>query len=177
MTSCKHLMWLQIVDINDLRLLDPDCMSQLIRKLKNSLNQWPSFLLFMGWQVKNLALQELFLNNNFKKHFCNSVTTLWINNTSTYFNHFIFFVRSSSSQAIPLTVKHSCICETESFLIQWAENTTVQHLYNVLHVCLFCLFIDVVCVFVDDFTDFKHAVQLLKSWATVSSTFVHFHKI
>ncbi len=39
----------------------------------------------------------------------------------------------------------------------------MQHLYNVLHVRLFYLFVDVVCVFVDNFVDFEHVVQLLKS--------------
>ena len=53
----------------------------------------------------------------------------------------------------------------------------MQHLYNVLYVRLFCLFADVVCVFADDFADFDHAVQLLKSWAAAGSASVHFDKI
>lgn len=53
----------------------------------------------------------------------------------------------------------------------------LQHLYNVLHARLFCLFADVVCVFADDFADFEHAVQLLKSWAAAGSASVHFDKI
>lgn len=177
MTSCEHLTWLQIVDINDLRLLDSDCMSQLIRKLKNSANQRSSSLLFIERQVKNLAMRKLFSDNNFKKRFCDDVAILRIDNASIYFDHSIFFAKSSSSQTIFLTVENSRVCEIESFLIQWVENITVQHLYNVLHARLFCLFADVVCVFVDDFADFDHVVQLLKSWVAVDSASVHFNKI
>ena len=177
MASYKQLACLQIVGINNLRLLNPDCMSQLVRKLKDPSNQWSSTLLFVGQQAKNLALQELFSDNNFKKYFCNSMATLQINNTSTYSDHFIFFVKSSLSQAILLITEDPHVCEIKSFLIQWTKNTTVQHLYNILHICLFCFFINVVCMFVNDFVNFKHAVQLLKSWTVTDSTSVHFDKI
>jgi len=76
MTSCKHLTWLQVVDVNKIRLLNPDQMSQLMKELRNAANQQPSQLLFIEQHTKNLALQELFLNNNFKKGFCNGVATL-----------------------------------------------------------------------------------------------------
>ncbi len=165
------------IGINDLRLLDPGRMSQLVRELKNPSNQRPSSLLFVGRQVKDLALRELFPDNNFKKHCCDGVATLRIDNASTYSDHPIFFAESSPSQAIPLAAEDPRVCETESFPIQWAEDTTVQHLYNVLHARLFCLFADVVCVFADDFADFEQTVQLLKSWAAAGSASVHFDKI
>jgi len=76
MTSCKHLTWLQVVDVNEIRLLDPDQMSQLVKELRNAANQRPSQLLFIEQHTKNLALQELFFNNNFKKGFCNGVAPL-----------------------------------------------------------------------------------------------------
>jgi len=53
----------------------------------------------------------------------------------------------------------------------------MQHLYNVLHVYLFYLFVDVVCVFVDNFVDFEHVVQLLKLWVAINNAFVYFDKI
>jgi len=53
----------------------------------------------------------------------------------------------------------------------------VQHLYNVLHVRLFYLFVNVVCVFVDNFVNFEHVVQLLKLWVAINNAFVYFDKI
>ena len=177
MASCEHLAWLQVVGINDLRLLDPGRMSQLVRELKDPANQRPSSLLFVGRQAKDLALRELFPDNNFKKHPCDGVATLRIDNASIYSDRPILFAESSPSDAIPLAAEDPHLCETESVPIQWAEDTTVQELYNVLHARLFCLFADVVCVFADDFADFDDAVQLLKSWAAAGSAAGHFDKI
>ena len=53
----------------------------------------------------------------------------------------------------------------------------MNHLYNVLHACLFCLFTDVVCIFADDFTDFNQVIQLLVSWAAADSASMHFNQI
>ena len=118
MASCEQLAWLQIVGINDLRLLDPGRMSQLIRELKNPSNKRPSFLLFVGRQAKDLALQKLFPDNNFKKHCCDSMATLRIDNASTYSNHPIFFAESSLSQAISLAAEDPRVGEIKSFPIQ-----------------------------------------------------------
>jgi len=117
MASCEHLAWLQVVGINDLRLLDPGRMSQLAKELKNPLNQRPSSLLFVGRQAKDLALRELFPDNNFKKRFCDGVATLRIDNASTYSDYPILFAESSPSQAIPLAAEDPRVCETESFPI------------------------------------------------------------
>lgn len=158
MASSEHLAWLQVIGINDLRLLDPGRMSQLARELKNSANQRPSSLLFVGRQAKDFALRELFPDNNFKKRFCDGVATLRINNANIYSNYSIFFAESSPSQAISLAAEDPCACKTKLYPIEWAKNTTVQHLYNILYARLFCLFADVVCVFADNFANFNYAV-------------------
>ena len=177
MASCEHLAWLQAIGINELRLLDPGRTSQLVRELKDPANQRPSLMLFVGREAKDLALRELFPDNNFKKHSCEGVATLRIDNASIYSDHPILFAESRPSHAIPLAADDSRLCETDSFPIQWADDTTVQQLSNVLHARLFCLFADVVCVFADDFADFDETVQRLKSWAAAGSASVHFDKI
>ena len=53
----------------------------------------------------------------------------------------------------------------------------MQYLYNVLHARFFSLFLNVVCVFADDFANFDHTIQLLKSWASAGSASIHFDKI
>ncbi len=49
------------------RLLNPGRMSQLVRELKNTANQRPSLMLFVGRHGKDRVLQELFPDNNFKE--------------------------------------------------------------------------------------------------------------
>jgi len=118
MTSYKRLTWLQVVDVNKIRLLNPDQMSQLMKELRNAANQQPSQLLFIEQHTKNLALQELFLNNNFKKGFCDGVATLQVDNASIYSEYSIFFAESCPSQATPLMIKDTHTCKTESFSVQ-----------------------------------------------------------
>ena len=60
MTSCEHLLWLQIVDINEIQLLDLSHMSQLMRGLRDSANQQPSTVFFVEQQAKNAVVKELF---------------------------------------------------------------------------------------------------------------------
>jgi len=177
MASCERLAWLQVVGVNEIRLLDPGRMSQLVGELRNAANQRPSQLLFVGQHTKDLALRELFPDNNFKKGFCDGVATLRVDNASTYSEYPIFFAESCPSQATPLMAEDAHTCETESFPVQWAEDMNLQYLYNVLHARLFCLFTDVICVFADDFAAFNQVVQLLKSWAAAGSASVHFEKL
>lgn len=73
-------------------------------------------------------------------------------------------------------MKNSCFCESQSFSLQWAEDISVQCFYNLLHVCLLCLFANILFVFADDFAEFDQVIQLLKSWAAADSTSVQFNK-
>lgn len=53
---------------------------------------------------------------------------------------------------------------------------SVQYLYNLLHVCLLCLFTNILFIFADNFADFNQVIQLLKSWAAADSASVQFNK-
>lgn len=74
-----HLAWLQVAGINELRLLDPGRTSQLVRELKNTANQRPSSLPDKLEYCSSGTLSD----NNFKKHFCDSVAILRIDNEIT----------------------------------------------------------------------------------------------
>ena len=54
--------------------------------------------------------------------------------------------------------ENSYSCKSQSFSLQWAEGISVQCLYNLLHICLLCLFINVLFVFADDFADFDQVI-------------------
>ncbi len=150
MGSDRNLAWLQVVGVNEIRLLDPGHMSRLVRDLVDPINQRPSCILFIG-RSTNQALRELFPNNNLKKGFYNGVVNLRVDNSSTYSDHPIFFAESNLCQPISLGDEDPQTYGNESFPIQWAQDMTLQRLYNVLHARLLCLFNDVICIFADDF--------------------------
>ena len=126
MAGREHLAWLQVTNKNEIRLVNPHRMSQLAKGLRDPVNQRPSTLLFIGRHAKDLALRELFPENNFKKGFYDGIITLRANNQSAYSDNPIFIAESSPGQAIPLTVDDSHFSGADSFPIQWADITT-QH--------------------------------------------------
>ncbi len=138
-----------------------------MRELTNSTTQQFSVLLFIDRKVKNLALQELF-SNHVKKESTESIATLRVNNTSLYFDHSVFFVESDSSAMI-VSVSNAFCHETESFSVRWANAMIMHDVYNILHARIFCLFSDVLCIFVDDFLNFKSVVNHLKAWVIVEA--------
>ncbi len=76
----------------------------------------------------------------------------------------MLFVESDPSATVILASNASCH-EIESFPVRWANATTVHDVYDILHARIFCPFSDVLCIFVDDFPNFKSVVNRLKTWA------------
>ncbi|MCJ1355450.1 MAG: hypothetical protein MMC33_005442, partial [Icmadophila ericetorum] len=95
-----NLPWLQVVGGNKIRLLDTGSMSQLIRLLKDSANQQPSFLLLIGAHVKDRVVQQLFPDNNFREHWSNGVTSLRVDDTSICSDNPLFFAESNPRRFI-----------------------------------------------------------------------------
>ncbi len=157
---CKHSEWLHVTSEKKIMLINTDCLTRIMRKLINLTTQQLSVLLFINWKVKNLTLQELFSNHVNKKH-NEDIVTLWVNNISLYFDHSMLFVKSDSSAMI-ISVLNIFCHEIESFSVQWANVMIILDVYDILHTWIFCLFSNVLCIFVDDFLNFKNVVNHLK---------------
>ena len=168
MASCEHLSWLQIVGVNETRLVDPGRMNQLVKALKDPINQRPFTTLLIERHAKNAAFEDLFPENHVcGSRSCENITTLKINDENADFAHLIFFAESSSEQAISWVAKDSS--DTKSFSLQWAEEAIRQTLSSLLHARLLFLFTDLLFIFADDFVNFDQVIRLLKSWATADS--------
>ena len=168
MIICKHLEWLQMTSEKKLALINSDCMIRIMRKLTNSVSQQSFILLFIGWKAKNLALQELFLKQ-IKKDSHDDIVILQVNNRSLYFNHSVLFVESDSSVMISSIVNNIFCHKIEISSIRWVKVTMMHNIYDILYDWLFCLFVDVLCIFVDDFINFKSVVNRLKAWVVADS--------
>jgi hypothetical protein len=53
----------------------------------------------------------------------------------------------------------------------------MHNVYNILYNRLFCLFVDVLCIFVDDFINFKSVVNRLKALVVTSNELTLFKQI
>ena len=163
MAICKHIEWLQVAGGKELVLINPGRMTRIVRELNNSTVQRPSILFFIGCTAKIQALRELFLNH-IKKNCNDDFAMFQIDNTNFYSDFPIFFVDSDASTTVVTTFETFCH-KIESFFIDWANTTTIQNVYDVLHARIFCPFSDVFCIFADDFSDFDSIVNHLKCWA------------
>ena len=143
-------------------------MIRIMRELTNSVSQQSFILLFIGWKAKNLALQELFLKQ-IKKDSHDDIVILQVNNRSLYFNHSVLFVESDSSVMISSIVNNIFCHKIEISSIRWVKVTMMHNIYDILYDWLFCLFVDVLCIFVDDFINFKSVVNRLKAWVVADS--------
>lgn len=143
-------------------------MTRIVRKLTNLVSQQPSILLFIGRKAKNLVLQELF-PKQIKKDSYDNIVTLRVDNRSLYSNHLVLFAKSDPSMTISSIVNNIFCHEIETSSIRWVKATTMHNVYNILYNRLFCLFVDVLCIFVDDFINFKSVVNRLKAWVVISN--------
>ena len=168
MIICKHLEWLQMTSEKKLVLINSDRMIRIMRKLTNSVSQQSSILLFIDWKAKNLALRELFLKQ-IKKDSYDDIVTLRVDNRSFYFDYSVLFVESDSSVMISLIVNNIFCHEIETSSIRWVKVTTMHNIYDILYDWLFCLFVDVLCIFVNDFINFESVVNRLKAWVAADS--------
>lgn len=130
---------MQVVGANEARLVDPGRMSQLVKTLRDPVNQRPSTIVLIERNAKNAALEDIFPTNRaFGSRSCEGFTTLRVDDESVGSAHLIFFAESSPDQAISVVAEDSS--DTESFPLQWAEGTTRQTLCSLLHARLLCLF-------------------------------------
>ena len=173
MGSCKHISWLDFTHNNDVVLWDTGRLARLSLELTNPARQRPSFILFVGRKRKEFALRDLFPWNNIKRSSHEGLVTLRADTLSLQSDFPIFFAESDPFSS-PLRPEASACHETSSWPLQWSLSTGTS-LYDVAHARLFSLFIDVLCIFADDFPSFEDAVFRIRAWAALGRASGQFH--
>ena len=124
-------------------------------------------LFFVGRKAKDTALHELFPWNNVKKSPRDGVASLRVDNLSLQASFPLFFAESDPQRGCVTDEDTSVSChETSAFPCHW-QLTANQNLFDVIHARIFCLFADVLCLFVDDFHDLEDVVARLGAWAAL----------
>jgi hypothetical protein len=166
----RDLSWLKVAGVNETRLLDPGRMSQLTSRLRAPANQRPLLVFFVGLRTKDSALKELYPHTDFGPNLCNNLATLRIDNESADLDHPILLAESSPGQNFSRATDDTRCSGAESFPLQWMDAASSDSLYDFVHARIFCLFVDVLFVFADDFASFNQTVQLLESWAAAGGS-------
>ena len=161
MSSCEHISWLECSHSTDVVLRDTGRLSRLSLELTNPARQKPSIILFVGHKNKEFALRDLFPWNNIKRSRHEGLVTLRADTLSLHSDYPIFFADSTCHEA-------------SSWPLQWSLSPS-HSLYDVAHARLFSLFIDVLCIFADDFHDFEDVVSRIRAWAALGRASGQFH--
>ena len=176
MNLCDHHTWLQVSNTKDLTLHDTGRLSRLLSELVDPVNQKPSLLFLIGKRAKEVAIREMFPWNNVKKNKRDGVATLRVETSTIESTNPVFFAESDPFSAVDLEPETSFLChQTFPHPVQWMNHPS-NELFDIIHSRLFFLFVDVLCIFADDFESFEHVADRLKTWAVLKKGMdVHGH--
>ena len=173
MSSCKHTSWLDCTQAPDVVLWDTSRLSRLSLELTNPARQRPSLILFVGRKSKEFALRVLFPWNNIKRSSREGLVTLRADTLSLQSDFPIFFAESDPFTT-PSHFEASACHEASPRPLQWSLSDG-HSLYDLAHARLLSLFIDVLCIFADDFHSFEDVVSRIRIWAALGRASGQFH--
>ena len=167
MSICDHHTWLQVSNTKELVLYDTGRLSRLLSELADPCNQKPSLIYLVGKKAKDIAIREMFPWNNVRRGKREGLATLRVETSTTSTAYPIFFAESDPFASLNIEPEVSFLChQTFTRPAQWKQ-TTSDNLFDVVHSQLLLLFVDVLCVFADDFESFERVADRLRIWATL----------
>lgn len=174
MNFCDHHIWLQIFKFKNFVFHDTNKFSKLLSKLTNSSIQKSLLIFLIDKKFKNVVIREMFSWNNVKKIKRNEIVIFRVKTSTIKFINFILFDESDFFATINEKSIISFLChQIYAHSIQWICKF-FEILFDIIHNRLFYFFVDVLCIFVDDFESFDHVVHRLKIWTNLNKK-MHVH--
>ncbi|KAL2808644.1 acyl transferase/acyl hydrolase/lysophospholipase [Aspergillus granulosus] len=171
MAYCDHLAWLRHVQserTGEITLEDTGRFIRIIKELPRPSTQTPQLALFIGTRAKDIALKEIFPQNNLRRRGERENINLRLETTSLNSDAPLLFADSSPFVRNP-TDRSQVIChETLAYSACWKPEG--HSLIDIVYNRLLFLFSDVVCVFADDFSSLDALAMRLVLWAEIGSS-------
>jgi hypothetical protein len=158
--------WLYLTINNGVWIQDAGRVAELVSKMTRPVAQYPRLIHFIGRQSKDQAIRALFPESTSRRTSTSSVANLRMD-------------LSTCDSASPLLLADSNPFETifdnglpldsnlPSIETTWSI-TSPREVTDILHARYFFLFCDVICVFLDDFSDIRELAVLLIEWARIA---------
>ena len=177
MASCDHHTWLQASDTGEVILYDTGRLERVVNELEDSFQQKPSLWFFVGKRAKEDAIRQMFPWNNIKKTRRDGIATLRLETSRLHARHPILFAESEPYLNHSVQPETSLLChEISSHRLEWTKRLT-DSVFDALHARLLFPFVDILCVFADDFDSFDQVVHRLKCWASFGAACQQFNEI
>ena len=165
-----YLSLLYLSESSQLQLSSTSRFDTINQYLSNPIYQFPSLLFSIRRKSKSAILRQIFPHNNLsRKAQYNSFVNLYINNTITAAAYPLFFVESNISKPIASERVLIHCHEIKTYLLPQSEGLETTTVASSLYNRLIFPFVDVICIFVDDFTGLSEVYDLVASWMKQSS--------
>lgn len=168
MAPCNHISLLQVVKGEQVSLVNNERMGKLVNEMAwngSSTVQRPSLQFFVGGEAKNLAIRQIFPQNNIGRGYRdrNSIASLRLDTSTSNSNTPVLFGESNPLVASGLSgFPNHGIAQCHQTTCQPCCWTSTQSLYDILHARLLFLFADVICIFADDLGRFFPSFLLVQ---------------
>ncbi|KAH8799403.1 hypothetical protein F5884DRAFT_869331 [Xylogone sp. PMI_703] len=174
MTSCAHQQWLRVHQgENGFILQYGNRLHNITNSLPCPAQQYPSLIFFIGKQSKARALRALFPGNSISHCRKYGIANICADPTTANDDHPIL-IGDSSLDHTQTNLRGKVTChEIINHAVVWPENEnglpTQQDLVDHLHARLLSLFVDVLCIFAQDYGSLDAVAERLTSWVTIGS--------
>lgn len=167
MVACNHLEWLQLHETDhNWSLLSSNRLKRIVSGMPDAKGQFPSLVLFMGRATKTAALRELYPENNITRHRSQGLVNLRADNKSHDSEHPILFGEIDIDR--PAGESHGCH-EMTQLNMSWSKGLTQQQTATRIFARLLLSFVNVLCIFADDFPRLADIAASVTEWAAIGS--------
>ena len=133
----------------------------------NAESQYPSLISFIGSKYKEVALRELFPNNNIRRDYRNGIVNLRLDSLTISSDLPLLFTDGDLRSLVPNQLGTTICHEQLTFPVEWQpENFDIPY---ILYARLVALFTDVVYLFADDFDGLEKVAAFLVNWVKMGS--------
>jgi len=167
MNACNHIGWFQLAGDQDFHLHYGNRTRYVVQEMTHPSTQYPSMVFFIGKKSKDIALRQIFPNNNLGRGQTQNIN-LRLDST-TFSSDFPLLLADGDPFAIcPYRLGVMACHENRTFPIAWRAPRT-QSVTRALYARLVSLFSDVICIFADDFGGLHEVGNLLIAWIRLGS--------
>ena len=176
MAACAHVQWLWLgQDQTTFSLHYANRLQSISKSLPRPSEQYPSILFFLGSKSKSFALRKIYPESRLANYRHRGIANICVD-PRTATNSYPVLIADGSidglAQTNPSSAGAKCH-ETISQSLEWPESRSGppqrQDLIDLIHARLFSLFVDVVCIFADDYGGLGGVVTKLTTWASLGS--------
>ena len=176
MASCSHVQWLRLSqEHKTFSLQDGHRLHSITQSLPRPSKQYPSFLFFLGKGSKSVALRNLFPETRISSYRHYGIANICLDPKTSDDDYPLIIAdgcQSGATYVTNSTPEYKCH-ETTNHLLDWPESENEppqqQSIIDITNARLLSLFIDVICIFAEDYGGLADVVTQLTNWAAYGS--------